>query len=161
MQKKSKSGLTWLWVAVIVLLLDRFTKHAVLVDLPPFAAVSVISHFNLTLTYNTGAAFSFLDSASGWQVWLFGLIATIVSIGILTWLYRLPAQQRWLSIALNFILGGALGNLSDRLLYGRVIDFLDFYWGNLHWPAFNVADSAVCVGAIMLLIEAVFFKKKT
>jgi len=158
-QSKSKSGLIWLWVAVLVLITDRVVKHFALVYLPPFSAVPVFPHFDLTLTYNTGAAFSFLDSASGWQIWFFGVIATVVSIGILTWLYRLSASNRWLCIALNFILGGALGNLSDRLLYGRVIDFLDFYLGNLHWPAFNIADSAICIGAFMLFIEAVFFKQ--
>ncbi len=158
MQKKS-TGLRWLWVTLIVLILDRITKYLALKNLPPYAEVSVMPHFNLTLAYNKGAAFSFLNAASGWQTWLFGAIALLVSLGILVWLFRLSARNRWLCIALTMIMGGALGNLSDRLLYGYVIDFLDFYASNWHWPAFNIADSAICVGAFMLFWDAVFFRK--
>src|SRR6185312_12464222 len=148
------TGLRWLWITLLVILSDRISKYLALYYLPPFAEVPVVKHFNLTLAYNKGAAFSFLDSASGWQTWLFGAIAVIVSIGLLIWLARLSFQQRWLCIALALIVGGALGNLSDRFLYGYVIDFLDFYWNNWHWPAFNIADSAICVGAVMLFLDA-------
>jgi len=153
------TGLRWLWITLLVILSDRISKYLALYYLPPFAEVPVVKHFNLTLAYNKGAAFSFLDSASGWQTWLFGAIAVIVSIGLLIWLARLSFQQRWLCIALALIVGGALGNLSDRFLYGYVIDFLDFYWNNWHWPAFNIADSAICVGAVMLFLDALRRKK--
>ncbi len=156
--KKSATGLCWLWVTVIVLILDRLTKYFALQYLPPYAEVPVFKYFNLTLAYNKGAAFSFLNSASGWQIWMFGVIALLVSIGLLIWLARLSSRQRWLCIALTLIIGGALGNLSDRFLYGHVIDFLDFYIANWHWPAFNIADSAICVGAVMLFIDALWKK---
>lgn len=160
MRKQSGTGLHWLWVTLVVLVLDRVTKYFALHYLPPYAEVPIIKYFNLTLAYNKGAAFSFLGSASGWQSWLFGSIALAVSIGLLIWLGKLSSRQRWLCISLALVMGGALGNLSDRLLYGYVIDFLDFYAGNLHWPAFNIADSAICVGAVMLLLDAVFSRKK-
>ncbi|MEO8965896.1 MAG: signal peptidase II [Gammaproteobacteria bacterium] len=154
-----KTGLRWLWLTVVVLVLDRVSKYFALEYLPPYSEVPVFPHFNFTLAYNKGAAFSFLNSASGWQAWMFGCIAAVVSIAILIWLYRLSSKQRWLCIALTLIVGGALGNLSDRILYGYVIDFLDFYAANMHWPAFNVADSAICLGAFMLFWDAIFFRK--
>ena len=154
------TGLRWLWLVVIVLVIDRISKSLALEYLPPYEPVSVVKFFNLALAYNTGAAFSFLGSASGWQVWLFGTIALSVSIGLLVWLSRLSSKQRWLCVALAFVLGGAMGNLCDRLLYGHVIDFLQFYVGDWYWPTFNIADSAVCVGAIMLLLDAAFSRKK-
>jgi signal peptidase II len=161
MQKKSTAtGLRWLWVTLIVLILDRVTKYLALKNLPPYAEVPVFPHFNFTLAYNKGAAFSFLNSASGWQTWLFGTIAILVSVGVLIWLFRLSSRDRWLSIALALVIGGALGNLTDRLLYGYVIDFLDFYAANWHFPFFNIADSAICIGAFMLFWDAVFFRKK-
>ena len=159
--KKTATGLQWLWVTLIVLIIDRVTKYLALQHLPPYAEVPVVPHFSLTLAYNKGAAFSFLSSASGWQAWVFGGVAVLVSIGILIWLSRLSAQQRWLSVALTFIIGGALGNLSDRFLYGYVIDFLDFYATHWHWPAFNIADSAICVGAVMLFLDALLTRKKS
>jgi len=156
MQKKT--GLRWLWVTIIVLILDRLTKYFALLYLPPYAEVPIFPHFNLTLAYNKGAAFSFLNSASGWQSWLFGAIAILVSVSLLIWLSRLSSRQKWLCVAICLIIGGALGNLSDRLLYGYVVDFLDFYAVNLHWPAFNIADSAICIGACMLFFDALFMK---
>jgi len=158
---KKSTGLRWLWVTLIIWMIDRLTKYLALQHLPPYAEVPVIKHFNLTLAYNKGAAFSFLDSASGWQGWMFGAIALLVSVGLLVWLSRLSSKQRWLCIAVTLVMGGALGNLSDRFLYGYVIDFLDFYWGDLHWPSFNIADSAICVGAVMLFMDALRKRKIT
>ncbi len=153
-----KTGLCWLWVTIVILILDRITKYIALHQLPLYTEVPVFPHFNFTLAYNTGAAFSFLNSASGWQSWFFAVIALVVCVGILIWLSRLSRQQRWLGIGLALIMGGAIGNVSDRLLYGHVIDFLDFYAFNWHWPAFNVADSAICVGAFMLFCDAIFHR---
>lgn len=156
--KVTSTGLRWLWISVLVIILDRFTKILVQKSLVPFVAKPVMPSLNLTLSYNTGSAFSFLDSASGWQIWMFGCIAIVVSIAILVWLYRLPASQKWLGIALAFVVGGALGNLWDRFSYGHVVDFIDVYVSHLHWPVFNVADSAICVGAFMLFWDAAFKK---
>lgn len=153
------SGLRWLWVTVIVLILDRVTKILAEKYLMAHVAFPVIPFFNLTLSYNKGAAFSFLDSASGWQGWIFGGIAVLVSVVILVWLARISKNQKWLSISLTLIVGGALGNLWDRLSYGRVVDFIDLYISYLHWPVFNIADSAICVGAFMLFCDALLKKK--
>lgn len=158
-KKLSQTGLRWLWIAIFVIAIDFFTKVWVQNHLMLYGVIPVTSFFNITLAHNKGAAFSFLNNAAGWQIWLFGSIAFLVSLGILIWLYRISSKQVWLAIALSLILGGAIGNLLDRIQYGHVIDFLDFYVGQWHWPTFNMADSAVCVGALMLLIEALFFKK--
>lgn len=155
-----RTGLCWLWVAVFVLIADRVSKQLALYYLSDYVPVPVLPFFNLTLAYNTGAAFSLLSHASGWQTWLFGGLAIVVSIGLLLWLKRLSPSQRWMGIALTFILGGALGNLWDRVSYGHVIDFIELYAWGWYWPAFNIADSMICIGAIMILWDAIFFKKK-
>lgn len=159
-QKISLTGLRWLWVSVIVLLLDCISKYAALYYLPPYAEVPVFPHFNFALAYNTGAAFSFLSAASGWQTWMFGGIAVVVVIGILVWLSRLSYHDRWLGIALAFVIGGAAGNLLDRISYGHVIDFIQVYYSHWYFPTFNIADSAICVGAFMLFFDALFLRKK-
>lgn len=143
----------WLWygVAVAVLILDQLTKTWANVSLDYAQPVAVMPFFNLTLLYNTGAAFSFLSDASGWQQWFFSAIALLVSLALVVWLWRLPATDRWQSASLALILGGAIGNLSDRMVHGYVIDFLDFYVGTSHWPAFNIADSAIVVGAAIMI----------
>ncbi len=115
--------------------------------------VPVIPFLNLTLTHNTGAAFSFLSDAGGWQRWFFAGLTIVVSIIIVVWLTRLKPGQRWLPVSLSLVLGGALGNLWDRLAIGAVVDFIDVYYGTWHWPAFNLADSAICVGAVMLVVS--------
>lgn len=160
MKIKLTSGLCWLWITIIVLLLDRVTKYAAQKYLMAFDALPIIPGFNLTLSFNTGSAFGFLNSASGWQVWFFGVIAFVVSVGILIWLSRLSSRERWLSIALCFIVGGALGNLWDRISYGHVIDFIQLYISHYYWPTFNVADSAICIGAAILFGQAVLKPKK-
>jgi signal peptidase II len=155
-----RNGLRWLWVAVIVVILDMFSKHLALKHLIEYEPLPISKFFNLTLAYNRGAAFSFLGHAAGWQSWLFGILAIIVSIGILVWLKRLSKDQRWLSIALAMIIGGALGNLFDRICYGHVIDFIQWHVGSFYWPVFNLADSAICIGAFMLFFEAIFLRQK-
>lgn len=160
MQKISQTGLRWLWVAVIVLALDRITKVAIQHYFQLYDSIRLTPFFNLTLAYNKGAAFSFLNSAAGWQTWLFGAIASLVCLSLLVWLSRLPRVARWVPIALALIIGGALGNLWDRISYGHVIDFIQWHIANFYWPVFNVADSAICVGAVMLVIDAIFFKKR-
>lgn len=155
----TQTGLRWLWVSVVVFILDQLTKYAALNYLTEYTPKPVMPFFNLTLWYNHGAAFSLLDKASGWQTWAFGLLAIFISISIVIWLARTSSSQRWVSIGLALIVGGALGNLYDRITYGYVIDFIDWYVSYYHWPIFNIADSAVCVGAGMLIVDIVRGKK--
>lgn len=150
MKKFTSSGLLWLWLTALVIVLDRLSKLWVLDHLVLYEPLEVLPIFNLTLAYNTGAAFSFLNSMSGWQNWFLGGLAFIVSVMILVWLASLPARAVWKNLALCLILGGALGNAWDRLTYGYVIDFLSFHLGTWHFAIFNVADSAICIGAFML-----------
>jgi signal peptidase II len=152
LKKITSTGLAWLWVALLVIVLDRYSKYWVLQHLIPYSPVSITRFFNLTLAYNTGAAFSFLHSASGWQNGALGSLAVIVSIYILTWLAKLSVRERWLSVALCLIVGGAISNACDRVLYGFVIDFFDFHLSSWHFAIFNVADSAICVGAFLLVV---------
>ncbi len=156
MKKIFNTGLSWLWVAVFIFAIDRITKICMQHFLTAYAPYPMTKFLNFTLAYNRGAAFSFLDTA--WSGWLFGLIAVIVSVVIFVILFRTAAKQYWNNVALNFVLGGALGNLWDRIQYGYVIDFLDFYIPKWHWPDFNFADAAICTGAFMLVLEA--FKKQ-
>lgn len=146
--------LRWLWLAVAVIAADQITKELATAYLTLRDPVPVMPFFNLTLMYNTGAAFSFLSDGGGWQRWFFVVLAVAVSAGIVVWLKRLRPDQHWLAASLALVLGGALGNVWDRLVLGHVIDFIDVYYGTWHWPAFNLADSAITVGAIMLVIDA-------
>lgn len=158
--KLHKTGLIWLWITVLVLLIDRFAKLWIVNNLIPFEVFQVLPFFNLTFLHNTGAAFSFLNTASGWQTYIFSGLAIIVSILIIIWLAKLPAHDRWVSIALCFVLGGALGNVWDRFHYGSVVDFFDFHIGDWHYAIFNTADSAICLGAFMLICYWFCFSKE-
>lgn len=151
-----QTGLQWLWLTVLLLLVDQITKVLAVAYIHPNESIEVMPFFNLVIRYNTGAAFSFLADAGGWQVFFFSTISSLVSLGILYWMYTIPAKNRWLSIALALILAGALGNLYDRLTLGKVVDFIDWYYGDYHWPAFNVADSVILAGALMMLLDGFF-----
>jgi len=143
--------LKWLWLALLVIVLDQLSKVVVSSWLQLYESVAVLPFFSVTLLHNPGAAFSFLADAGGWQHWFFTAIALFVSVVITVWLRRLPAEEKWQAAALALILGGALGNVIDRLRLGYVVDFLDFYYQQWHWPAFNIADSAITVGVALLL----------
>ncbi|HEY6095961.1 MAG TPA: signal peptidase II [Gallionellaceae bacterium] len=145
--------LIWLGLAALVIVLDQISKMAVSSHLGYGEGVRVTGFFNLVLAHNQGAAFSFLNDAGGWQRWLFALIAVAASVWIVYLLRRHP-QQKLFCLALALVLGGALGNLIDRIAYGYVIDFLDFHWNNNHFAAFNVADSAISVGAALLILDS-------
>ena len=160
MRKLSDTGLCWSWLVLLVVIIDRATKGLMLHFFHLYETTRVTSFFNLTLTYNRGAAFSFLNSAGGWQSKLFGIVATAISLVLLGWLLRLRKTQRWTGVAVAMVLGGALGNLSDRLTYGHVIDFIQLHVSHFYWPVFNIADSAICIGAFMLIFEAIIFKKR-
>lgn len=151
-QEINYRNLVWLILTVVVVALDQWTKVLVENALVYGERVPVLPIFNLTLAYNPGAAFSFLADAGGWQRWFFTAVAVVASVVILAWLVTLKGQ-RWVAAALALVLGGALGNLWDRLVHGHVVDFLDFHWGGSHFPAFNIADSAITLGATILIID--------
>jgi signal peptidase II len=146
--------LKWLWVSVLILLLDQASKLAVDGSMQLFESIPLLPYFNLTYVHNTGAAFSFLSDAGGWQRWLFAGLAVVMSSIIGLWLARLKQHETLMAVALALVLGGAIGNLIDRVAYGYVIDFLDVYYQDWHWPAFNIADSAICVGVALMLLES-------
>lgn len=150
LKKIFSTGLSWLWITVLVIAIDRYTKMAVIEHLMFMQPFTVLPFFNLTLAFNTGAAFSFLHSMSGWQNIFLSSLAFIASVIVIFWLAKLPARARWMNVALCLILAGALGNAWDRMLFGFVVDFLDFHIGAWHFAIFNIADSAICVGAFML-----------
>ncbi len=155
-----KSILIWLWLSLIVIVLDQITKVWVSATLVLNEVVTVLPFFDLRLLHNPGAAWSILATAGGWQRWFLAGLALIVSGIIIIWLSRLKPQQRWLACALALILGGAIGNVIDRIIYGYVVDFIDIYYQQWHWPAFNIADSAISVGAVMLLIDALWMQEE-
>ena len=143
-----------LLVAAVVVALDQATKLLAEATLMPYWPEPVMPLLNFTLSYNPGAAFSFLADQAGWQRWLFSTLAVGVSAYIVFWLRRLPADRTWEAGALALVLGGAVGTLLDRLTRGEVVDFIDVYYGDWHWPAFNIADSAITVGVGILLVLA-------
>ncbi|MBM0492053.1 signal peptidase II [Aeromonas jandaei] len=156
-----KSGLRWLWLAVLAFVLDQASKLAVVKLLPfGYPGVEITPFFNLVHVYNKGAAFSFLADQGGWQRWFFALLAFAICGLLIHWLRKQSVTQYWSGIAYSFIIGGALGNVFDRLVLGHVVDFLDFYWGSAHWPAFNLADSFIFIGAAMIVLDGFRGEKK-
>jgi len=155
----SQSGLVWLWLAIIGLVADQATKLYVLANFKLHESVNVLPFFDLTYAQNKGAAFSFLSSAGGWQRWFFTIIAVSISGLLIYWLRGLHKSQKGLSIAYSLVLSGAIGNLIDRLSYGFVVDFLDVYYKNHHWPIFNIADMAICCGAFLIILDAFINKE--
>lgn len=152
--------LKWLWVSLVVIVFDQASKFIASGMLILHDPVAVLPFFNLTLMHNTGAAFSFLAGASGWQRWFFTVLAVIVSVVLAVWLRRLQPQEKWMAAALALVLGGAVGNLIDRVMYGYVVDFIQLYYKDWYYPAFNIADSGITVGAVMLVIDALRGKEK-
>jgi len=148
----------WLAIAAIVIVLDQLSKAAINSHFVFGESMAVTGFFNLVLAHNTGAAFSFLHDAGGMQRWLFSAIAIVAAVWII-WLLRKHQAEKLFSFALAFILGGALGNLIDRVAYGYVVDFLDFHWAGYHFAAFNLADSAITCGAALLILDSLKQKK--
>ena len=138
-------------IATLVLLLDQLSKWSALSNLKLGIPEEVLPFMNWLLLFNSGAAFSFLAQSSGWQRWFFTILGLAASLYIL-WLLRKNQSDKMLSWALSLILGGALGNVLDRIMYGAVVDFIDLHYGNWHWPAFNIADSAICIGAALIVL---------
>jgi signal peptidase II len=146
--------LRWLWVALIIVVLDFVSKQWISGHFVLGERLAVLPFFNLTLAHNTGAAFSFLHDAGGWQRWAFTGLAVVVSVALAVWLSRLDASQKLLAIALTLVMAGAVGNMIDRMMLGYVVDFVQIYWNDWYFPAFNVADSAISVGAVFLIVDA-------
>lgn len=153
-----QNNLKWCWLSLIILLLDQGSKYLIIHSLALYQSKAILPFFSLTLTHNTGAAFSFLSEKPVLALWVFSGIAFLMSIAILIWLYQLPSNRAWSACAFSLVLGGAIGNVIDRFVHGHVIDFLAFYYRDWHFAIFNLADSAICIGAAMLFIE-IFFKK--
>ena len=152
---------SWLWLSALVVLLDQVTKLLAELYLEPYPPLELLPFFDLRLAYNTGAAFSFLADAGGWQRLFFIVLTTVVLVVLLRWLWRLPATQKVVAIGLSLVIGGAIGNLIDRIATGAVVDFLDFHYAGWHWPAFNIADSAIVVGVALLLVDSFFFSGRS
>ena len=153
---RDRAGLRWLWLALAVIVADQATKGLILIRFELFEVLDVWPVLEITRLHNTGAAFSLLAGASGWQRWFFIGLAFVVSAGIIVWLRNLPrAAPAFLPAALALVMGGALGNVVDRLWHGYVVDFLHFHWGDAYFPAFNVADSCITVGAGLLILDAI------
>jgi signal peptidase II len=143
----------WFLLSVSIVGFDQLTKYWASITLLPYQPRPVIPMINLTLAYNSGAAFSFLSGVGGWHRWFLAVISIVMSGGLIIWLQRLPNKAMIQSLAISLILGGALGNLYDRAVFGFVIDFIDIYYKYYHWPVFNLADSAICIGALLLVID--------
>lgn len=147
-----------LLLALGVIVLDQASKLWASGALGYAEPLSIFPGLNLTLLHNRGAAFSLLGEAGGWQRWLFLALALGVSVWLVRWMSRLQAHERWTALALSLIVGGALGNAIDRIWHGHVIDFIDLYWRGYHWPAFNLADAAISVGAALLVVRMLLHK---
>lgn len=162
MGRLKQNALPWLAVSLLVIALDQLSKAWVLATLPEFQAIPVIDGFwNWYRTYNTGAAFSFLSDAGGWQQYFFVALALAITGLLGYWLTRTPRRDWKTALPYVLVIGGALGNVIDRLLHGKVIDFIQWYWRDYHWPAFNVADSAIVAGAIGIALFGLLGGNKT
>jgi signal peptidase II len=146
--------LKWLGLSFLAVLLDQLSKLLIADNMQLYQSINIMPYVNLTYVHNTGAAFSFLSEAGGWQRWFFAALAIVIGSVIAVWLSRLKAHETLMAVSLSLVLGGAIGNLIDRLAYGYVIDFLDIYVQSWHWPAFNVADSAITLGVVLMLLES-------
>nr|MDP2190649.1 signal peptidase II [Rhodoferax sp.] len=164
MARKLSSGadgmLQWLALAFIILIADQFTKVLIVGYYQLGDSTQITSFFNLVRWHNSGSAFSFLAGASGWQRWFFTVIGLLAAV-LIVWMLKSHAGQKLFAFALACILGGALGNVIDRILYGHVVDFLDFHWRGWHFPAFNIADSAITIGAVCLILDELLRVRRT
>ena len=150
------TALIWLLLSAVVIVLDQITKVWALARLDYGMPIEVLPVLNWTLVYNTGAAFSFLADHDGWQRWLFSGLAVGISALLTHWLWKLPRGDWREALPLSLIIGGALGNLIDRVRFGYVVDFIDVHWGSEHFPAFNIADSAISIGAVLMVLNLLF-----
>ena len=157
---RGKKAWAWLWLSAIVVFLDQITKYSVIQHLKYGEPKVIFPFFNLNINFNTGAAFSFLGGASGWQVYLFAAISLLVTLFLVIWLSRIKRSEWLVGLGVSLIIGGALGNFIDRVRLNYVIDFFDFHIKHWHYDTFNVADSAVCIGAFLLVVHFILSPKK-
>ena len=158
---QGRGALQWLWLSVAIVAADQLTKWLVTHNLALYERIELLPVLGLTHLHNTGAAFSFLADAGGWQRWFFVAIAVLVTVLVCFWLSRMPARgQGWLAAALALVVGGAVGNVIDRVAHGHVIDFISVHWQQWFFPAFNVADSAITVGAAILIIDSFYESRR-
>lgn len=160
-QVNQDNMLKYLWISAIIIIADQATKWIANTQLEYHQAVAVFPYFEWFLSYNPGAAFSFLADAGGWQRWFFTILTIVISIILFVWIKKLEKDEKLTAIALCLILGGAIGNLIDRVLLGHVIDFIQVWLGSYPWPSFNIADSAISVGAVILLLTGLIAPQKT
>jgi len=146
-----KTNLRWLWLSIVVLAVDQLSKWAALAGLSYARPVEVLPFFDLTLLYNTGAAFSFLADHDGWQRWFFVFLAGVITAALLAWLVFVAIRDWRVKAGITAVIGGAIGNVIDRVAYGHVVDFLDFHVAGWHWPAFNIADAAITIGVALII----------
>ena len=150
----------WLWLSLLVIVLDQASKQAVEAAMNEGDIQVLLPFFNLILAYNPGVAFSFLSEQGGWQRWAISALALILSLFLVVWLSRLKQPERWTAVSLSLIIGGAIGNVIDRLLFGHVIDFIQLHYAGLAWPAFNVADSAISLGVAIMLFDIIVVSRR-
>ncbi len=161
MSNPKPNALLWLLLSALVIALDQWSKAWVLSSLPEYTAIPVIDGFwNWYRTYNTGAAFSFLSDAGGWQIWFFTALALVISGLLGFWLSRTARGDWRQALPFSLVIGGALGNVIDRLMHGHVIDFIQWHWRDYFWPAFNIADSAIVAGAVGIALFGLFDGKR-
>ncbi|HGJ5856301.1 signal peptidase II [Arsenophonus nasoniae] len=148
------TGLRWLWLTVVILIVDLSSKQLILNHFQLYESIPLMPYFNLAYAQNPGAAFSFLADKGGWQRWFFAFVAIVICVVLIVMMYRQSVNKKLSNIAYALVIGGALGNLCDRLVHGFVVDFIDFYVGDWHWPTFNIADMAICVGAALIILDS-------
>jgi signal peptidase II len=146
----------WMMLAGVIIIADQITKAIASAELVMYKAVVVMPMFNFTLMHNEGAAFSFLSDAGGWQRWFFTAVSLFVSILLVFWIKKLKSEEKFQAISFSLILGGAVGNLIDRVRFGYVVDFIEIYYQQYSWPAFNIADSAISIGVVVLIVDTLF-----
>ena len=156
MKKQTKTAWPWLFLTAFLILLDQVTKHWVLLRVTPLDDIPIFPFLNIVLRLNSGAAFSFLGGQDGWQVYFLAAVSLVVSVMLVIWLARLPRGEWWIACPVSMVLGGAVGNLIDRIQYHYVVDFIDFHLGAWHFATFNIADAAVSVGATWLIARVVY-----
>lgn len=156
-----KKTLPWLWLSILIIVVDQWTKYLIVHHLVFGWPIKIFPWLNLTLNYNTGAAFSFLATETGWQIYFFALMALIVSVFLIIWLIRIQYSDHWKAISLALVLGGVLGNFIDRVRLGYVIDFIDFHIKDWHYATFNIGDNAICVGVFLLIIATIFRRRSS
>uniref|UniRef100_A0A3B0M2B4 Lipoprotein signal peptidase n=1 Tax=Arsenophonus endosymbiont of Trialeurodes vaporariorum TaxID=235567 RepID=A0A3B0M2B4_9GAMM len=148
------TGLRWLWLTVVILIVDLGSKQLILNNFQLYELIPLMPYFNLAYAQNPGAAFSFLADKGGWQRWFFALVAIVICVVLIVMMYRQSVNKKLSNIAYALVIDGALGNLCDRLVHGFVVDFIDFYVGDWHWPTFNIADMAIFLGATLIILDS-------